>query len=135
MAFKDKFKQCRQEKNVSQKELATFFNVAQTTISKWEKGERTPNYEMLKKIADYFQVNPNYFLVESTEKFNLQMFNGNVKYHVDQSEILVANAIGHLLTLKDEESKKLTLQIMKDVIQLSIPQLEAISNLIKTMKQ
>lgn len=141
MAFADKFKELRQSKNVSQKDLATYFNVAQTTISKWEKGERTPNYEMLKTIADYFQVNPNYFLVDApeTKKFNLQLFNSEeekpkVIPKISQSELLVANSIGHVLTLKDEKSKKLTLQIMEDVLHLTIPQLEALSALIKTIK-
>ena len=138
MAFEDKFKKLRQSKNVSQKDLATHFNVAQTTISKWEKGERTPNYEMLKKIADYFQVNPNYFLVDTPEdkKFELQLFNRASKPEpkVSENDIIIANAIGHILTLKDEQSKKLTLQIMEDVLHLTIPQLEALSALIKTIK-
>lgn len=136
MAFADKFKELRQSKNVSQKDLATYFNVAQTTISKWEKGERTPNYEMLKTIADYFQVNPNYFLVDAPEakKFHLQLFNSEHEHKVSQSELLVANSIGHILTLKDEKSKNLTLQIMEDVLHLTIPQLEALSALIKTIK-
>lgn len=136
MAFADKFKELRQSKNVSQKDLATYFNVAQTTISKWEKGERTPNYEMLKTIADYFQVNPNYFLVNAPEikEFQLQLFNSEHKPKVSQSELLVANSIGHILTLKDEKSKNLTLQIMADVLHLTIPQLEALSALIKTIK-
>ena len=138
MAFEDKFKKLRQSKNVSQKDLATHFNVAQTTISKWEKGERTPNYEMLKKIADYFQVNPNYFLVDTPKDihFELQLFNGSSepKPKVSQAEYDVAVSIGHVLTLKDEQTKKLTLQIVEDVIHLTIPQLEALSALIKTIK-
>jgi transcriptional regulator with XRE-family HTH domain len=131
MAFKDNFKRLRQEKNVAQKDLASFFSVAQTTISKWETGERTPSYEMLSKIADYFQVSTDYLLADTPTdaKFDLQMFSNN-----KASEVYIANAFGKLLTLKNEESKKLTIEIMSDIVQLTIPQLEAIKFLIKTMK-
>lgn len=46
-------------------EFAKIFDVAQTTVSKWENKEREVSFDMLIKIADFFQVSTDYLLGKS----------------------------------------------------------------------
>ena len=47
-----KIKQLRNEKGMTQDELATRLSVVRQTVSKWEKGFAVPDAEMIVKIAD-----------------------------------------------------------------------------------
>ncbi|MBD5584754.1 MAG: helix-turn-helix transcriptional regulator [Clostridia bacterium] len=60
--FSERLKQLRIEKKLSQKELATILEVDQRSVSNWEKAVREPDYAMLIKIADYFEVSADYLL-------------------------------------------------------------------------
>ena len=52
----------RKEKGISQVKLAMDLCVNQNTISRYENGEREAGYDMLIKIADYFNVSVDYLL-------------------------------------------------------------------------
>lgn len=60
--FGDALKELRKKHHLSQKELADNINVAPSTISMYEKGNRSPNDELLKKIATYFDVTTDFLL-------------------------------------------------------------------------
>ena len=62
IAFKERIKELRCEKNFSQAQLAKELNVSQRSISSWETGFRQPDYETLIKIAQYFSVTTDYLL-------------------------------------------------------------------------
>lgn len=57
-----RLKELRKKKNVSQLKLSIDLNVNQNTISRYETGEREAGYEMLIKLADYFNVSIDYLL-------------------------------------------------------------------------
>lgn len=57
-----RLRELREGKNISQKELGEIFNVAQNTISNWEKGSREPDASTLLKLADLFGVSVDYIL-------------------------------------------------------------------------
>lgn len=44
----------RQLAGLTQSALANMLNVVPSTVNMWETGERTPNIEYIKKIADIF---------------------------------------------------------------------------------
>ena len=52
----------RNEYGYTQDELAKKLNVSKSRINMYERGEREPNFEMLEKIADFFNVDMNYLL-------------------------------------------------------------------------
>ena len=57
MAQFDKIlKMLRNEKNMSQQELADALGISKSSINMYERGERQPNFETLEAIADYFNV-------------------------------------------------------------------------------
>lgn len=60
--FKEKLKELRMEKNLSQTELAQKLNVSQRSVSHWEIGSRQPDFETLELLANFFEVSADYLL-------------------------------------------------------------------------
>lgn len=54
----------RQEKGMTQLELAEKLNYSDKTVSKWERGDSLPDIVVLKTIADLFQVTLDYLVEE-----------------------------------------------------------------------
>ena len=52
----------RKAKNISQEELADILNTSRQAISKWERGESTPDIDRLKDLASFFNVSIDYLL-------------------------------------------------------------------------
>ena len=57
-----RIKELREEKGLSQKELAKELSVTQTTISKWEQDIRNPDIYTIVKMCKLFNVSADYFL-------------------------------------------------------------------------
>jgi len=58
----NRIKVLRAENGVKQIELAAFLNVAQNTLSAWERGAHEPDIDNIKKIAEYFNTTTDYIL-------------------------------------------------------------------------
>ena len=56
----NRIKEIRQEKKLSQKNLAKKLNISQQAISLYEKGDREPKLETWQKLADFFGVSVPY---------------------------------------------------------------------------
>ena len=56
MEFKDKLKQLRLNKNISQEAIAKELMTSRSTYAKWENGIRLPNSASLELIAKYFDI-------------------------------------------------------------------------------
>lgn len=62
-----KIRELRNLFGLSQKELAKSLSIPQNTFSQYETGKRAPDFETLKKIANYFNVTVDYILGESSD--------------------------------------------------------------------
>lgn len=60
--FSIKLKELREEADFSQKMLANKIGVSQSTVGMWESGKREPNFEMVSKLADFFNCSTDYLL-------------------------------------------------------------------------
>lgn len=60
--FKDRLKELRVEKDLSQYKLAEKLGVDFRTISNWENGARKPDIDTLVEIAKCFDVSTDYLL-------------------------------------------------------------------------
>ena len=58
----NRLKELRQEKKLSQKEIADLLEVSEKTISRWEKGENAIKSDKAQQLADYFGVSVGYLL-------------------------------------------------------------------------
>ncbi len=52
----------RQQRGLSQAELARLLGIGQSTIAMYEKGRRLPEYRLLVRLADFFGVSTDYLL-------------------------------------------------------------------------
>lgn len=66
MNYKETFAQrlidLREQKNITQQELADELGITRQSLSLYEKAERTINIELLAKIADFFNVSTDYLM-------------------------------------------------------------------------
>lgn len=69
ISFAMRLKKLREQKKLNQTELANLLEVSNGSISKWERGDRQPDYETLEKIADIFNVTIDYLLGRSDFKY------------------------------------------------------------------
>ena len=60
--FGEILKRLREEKNLKQSDLGAILNVANNTISSWERGNSEPNLEQLRQLAKFFNVTADYLL-------------------------------------------------------------------------
>ncbi len=60
--FPKRLIELRTEKGVSRQQLASVLNVSERLISYWEAGKRECNFDMLIKIADFFEETVDYVL-------------------------------------------------------------------------
>ncbi|MCL1901009.1 MAG: helix-turn-helix domain-containing protein [Firmicutes bacterium] len=62
MKFGERLRELRNEKNLTQKQLGDIFNVNRVTIVDWEIRGKQPSYEILCKLAKFFEVRTDYLL-------------------------------------------------------------------------
>ncbi len=67
MEFKDKLKNLRLEKGLSQQELADKIYVSRSAIAKWENGLGYPNQDSYSDLIKFFGVSQDYFQTEKAE--------------------------------------------------------------------
>lgn len=60
-------KKARTDKHLSQRALAYIIGVSQQTVGSWEVGRTSPDNEMLKKLAAFFNVSVDYLLGRTDE--------------------------------------------------------------------
>ena len=65
MTLGEKIKYLREEKGITQQQLAEILNINRVTLSGYEIGRRTPDIYTLKKIANRLDVTIDYLLDEN----------------------------------------------------------------------
>lgn len=60
--FGERFKQLREEANLTMEQLAVSLGTKKQTISRYENNQREPEYATLIKIAQFFNVSTDYLL-------------------------------------------------------------------------
>lgn len=114
----DKIKLYRENKKMTQNDVAHILDVSPATISKYESGALEPNIESLKKLAELFELSIDELLNDNEEKFDISeinvfdvlkeqkemKFKGNL-YH--QTQISFAYNTNHIegSTLTEEQTR------------------------------
>ena len=65
--FSKKIKELREEKELTQRDMARIFHVSQVTINRWENGETETDFDTLVEISKYFGVSVEYLLGADNE--------------------------------------------------------------------
>ena len=61
-SFAERLKECRKAKGLTQKQAAVHFGVAERHWQNYESGGRTPTFEGLLELANYFEVSIDYLV-------------------------------------------------------------------------
>lgn len=69
MEFKDRLKQLRTMRGLSQVDLADKINISKSTIGAYEIGIRMPGREATRKLSEFFHVSPGYLMGDEEEYF------------------------------------------------------------------
>ena len=97
--FGKKLRECREAKNLSQKDLASILNTSYSVIGKYERDEMTPSIEVAKKISKILETTVGYLLGE-TEETNL-FKDPTMLNRLNEIEKLDSENKKHLLTVVD----------------------------------
>lgn len=105
MKFSDKLRSLIEERNLTQKQVAKDLNIAPSTMGGYVQGISEPDFETLKRLAQYFDVSSDYLLNIPTNKSNgfmedelLRVFRSMTteqqSLYIEQGKVFVrANAI------------------------------------------
>ncbi|MCH4829571.1 helix-turn-helix domain-containing protein [Flavobacterium columnare] len=66
-SFGKRLRECREVKNLSQKELANILNTSYSVIGKYERDEMTPSIDVAKKLASILDTTVGYLLDENQQ--------------------------------------------------------------------
>ena len=147
MTFSDKLKKLREDKQMTQKDLAKHLGVTPRIISYYETGKSIPNDpELLQKIVKLFNVTLDYLLLDTQSKSESKIYKLVEKLIYDTQNSLIkwvvfpkANSIPFRKKIEDYketieaiegqnvDSKRLldsTYPIMKDFILENFPQFD-----------
>lgn len=80
-----RLKELREERKLTQTEIASAIGGSQSNLAKWEKGTVQPPAESIIKLADFFQVSTDYLLGREDDFGNIVIKN-NASFAVSDAE-------------------------------------------------
>ena len=90
--LKDRIRELRKSRNITQAVLANDIGVSESTISRWESGNAIPDIEMLCTLSEYFDVSIDELLDRNTllkrKIKNWQLQNANKQPYSSNTELL-----------------------------------------------
>lgn len=78
----------RRDKNIGQKELATFLRVSVGTVSNYENDVHAPDLRTLCRLADFFGVTTDYLLGRTGYRFDPELLNRHVSPDYTVTDII-----------------------------------------------
>ncbi len=109
--FSKNLKYLRTKKNIDQKEMAEDLGIAQSTLSCWENGLRSPDLDMLSKISKYLDVYDDFITKDLTENNSFDelelLFNKN-------KDILSNDDKEYIKFIIEKRKKEIDKQLGKD---------------------
>lgn len=106
--FSKNLKYLRKKNNIDQQVMAEDLGVAQSTLSCWENGLRTPDFDMVANIAKYLNIHEDFITNDLT---NIDTV------HFDDNRI--ANLLYNKVKVLPKEKQKMILNVteavMKDI--------------------
>lgn len=64
----ERLKEIREDKDLTQKEIASILNVTQQQYNKYELGINSIPVEKLNRLADYYKISTDYLLYRTDER-------------------------------------------------------------------
>ena len=107
--FAKNIKYLRKKKNIDQSVMAADLGVAQSTLSCWENGLRTPDLDMIAKISKYLNVYDDFIskdltIIENNHNFDkyAMLFN-KLKEFPEEKQKIIMNVTESVMREIDKE--------------------------------
>lgn len=84
MSLGKRIKLLREEKGIRQEDIGKLFCVSKSAVSQWENDIRTPDMNIVIKLADYFNVSTDYLLGRTDDPSP----KGDIRQHVNDDDAL-----------------------------------------------
>lgn len=115
----NKFRELRRKHNLSQLAIAKMLNVSPSAIGMYEQGRRQPDNELIKKIANMFDVSIDYLL--DNDRVSKNIDSNVVDPELNQTlKTLAENEFDRTLFKKygelSEEKKKIVMSVINSII-------------------
>lgn len=67
LVFKDRLKGLREDRDLTQDQIADVLSITRSAVANYENGIREPDMALLVKISDYFNVSLDYLLCRTNK--------------------------------------------------------------------
>ncbi|WP_423230979.1 helix-turn-helix domain-containing protein, partial [Clostridium botulinum] len=67
LVFKDRLKGLREDRDLTQDQIANILKITRSAVANYENGIREPDISLLVKIADYFNISLDYLLCRTNK--------------------------------------------------------------------
>lgn len=120
----ERLNKLRQERGLTQQELADLFHISNSTISSYETGNRIPDVEFLLKLSKFYNISSDYIIGLSDSRLPLDIMNSIVADQVSYQSVI------EKIQKLPVERKRTLLAILDDLYLCSVIQDNA-SNLMQ----
>lgn len=76
--FKDKLREIREDRNITQVQMASILNMSATGYGSYERGETEPNILTLQKICKVLNISSDYLLEINKDTDYVKAFNNDL---------------------------------------------------------
>ena len=83
-----RLKELREERNLTQNDVATAIHTTRTNIGRWEKGENEPSANFIIQLADFFEVSTDYLLGREDDFGNVSIQNVAPALSADEQRLI-----------------------------------------------
>ncbi len=104
-SMSERLKELRNEKGVSQKEVARSLKTTDVTIGRYENGDREPKGDMLYSLAKYYDVSVDYILGYSDNKKPLTDLSEKQKKAIELANQLTDEEFNNIINLINSMKK------------------------------
>lgn len=139
MQFALNIKKLREERNLSQKDIADHLGVTRQAVNSYECGRREPDYQTLIKLADFFRVTVDFLLGRSSCKGinNLEEYENSNKAYISGDAPVLNAEIDHiepeLLKWITDEDNLDYIEFARYIQTLELP-LKSVKSILDVMK-
>lgn len=86
MLLNVRLRQLRKKNKLTAKEFSQIFNISHSSVSLYESGKRTPNIELIVKMAKYFDVSTDYLFGITDIPYSVEHYNEKeIKFDIPQN--------------------------------------------------
>lgn len=114
MSFGNILKKIRQDKNLTQEDLAKKLNISRSNIANYENDKNMPSVDILEKLSKIFDCSIDYLLgksnIRNPEKINIEdadiAFVSGMKGLNETNKMIIKNTLEALLAKQEKDNKE-----------------------------